>query len=92
MVKVLTYKCMMISLFAFAPSAFAGELKTLKLRTLNAVEEIKKSENHKKDILNKINDFIGDDIDLSLFDKRRVGWSVYAKVSRISRVGLRYRY
>jgi len=81
MVKVLTYKCMMISLFAFAPSAFAGELKTLKLRTLNAVEEIKKSENHKKD-----------DIDLSLFDKRRVGWSVYAKVSRISRVGLRYRY
>jgi len=90
--KAITCKCMMISLFALAPSAFAGELKTLKLRTLNAVEEVKNSQNHKKDIFNKINDFIGDDVDLTLFDKRREGWSVYAKISRISRVGFRYRY
>jgi hypothetical protein len=83
---------MMISLFALAPSAFAGELKTLKLRSLNAVEEVKNSYNHKKDILNKINDFIGDDIDLSLFDKRKPGWSVYAKVSKVSRLGVRYRF
>jgi hypothetical protein len=82
----------MISLFALAPSAFAGELKTLKLRSLNAVEGVKKSHNHKKDILNKINDFIGDDINLSLFDKQKLGWSVYAKVSKVSKLGVRYRF
>jgi hypothetical protein len=82
----------MVSLFLLPPSIFAGELKTLKLRSLNAVEEIKRSKDHKKDILNKINDFLGDDIDLSLFDKKRVGWSIYAKVSKVSRIGVRYRY
>ncbi len=92
MVKALTCKCIIFSIFSLAPSAFAGDYKTMKLRTLNAVLDVKKSRSSKKEFLDKINMYIGQDVDLSIFDKKKDGLSVYAKLSRVSQVGVRYRF
>ncbi|HIP02005.1 MAG TPA: hypothetical protein EYH01_03665 [Campylobacterales bacterium] len=92
MIKAITYKCIILSIFSFAPSVFAGDYKTLKIKTLNAVPNVKKSRSSKKEFLEKINAYIGEDIDLSIFDKKKDGLSVYAKISRVSRLGVRYRF
>ncbi len=92
MLKAVTCKCIILSFFTVAPSTFAGEYKTMKLRTLNAVPNVKKTRSNKKELLDKINNYIGEDIDLSIFDKKKVGLSVYAKISSISRLGVRYRF
>jgi len=92
MFKAVTCKCIILSFFTLGPSICAAEYKTMKLRTLNAVVHAKKSQSHKKMLIEKINTFIGDDIDLNIFDKKKDGISVYAKISRVSRLGVRYRF
>jgi hypothetical protein len=92
MIKIITCKCIIFSFFAFSPTLFAGEYKTMKLRSLSAVPKVKKSRSSKKEILDKINTLIGNDIDFNMFDKKKDGLSIYAKVSRISKLGVRYRF
>jgi len=91
MIKVLSYKCIILTFFCLAPSVCADKYRSFNLKVLENIPKVK-SKNHKKDILDKVNDFIGDDIDLTLFDKRKLGWSMYAKISKVSRVGVRYNY
>ncbi len=91
MTKAITCKCIIFSIFSLSSASYAGEYKTLKIRSLTPIAKVKKN-NSKKEILNKINNYIGQDIDLNIFDKKKDGLSVYAKISRISRVGVRYRF
>ncbi len=91
MIKVLSCKCIILTLFCLTPSLCADKNRSLNLKIFENVPKVK-SKNHKKDILDKVNEFIGDDIDLTLFDKRKLGWSMYAKISKVSRLGVRYNY
>jgi len=91
MIKAITFKCVIFSIFSLSSVSFAGDYKTLKIRSLTPVEKVKRISS-KKAILKKINEYIGQDVDLSLFDKKKDGLSVYAKVSRISKLGVRYRF
>ena len=90
--RAITCKCIIFSIFSLSSvSCFAGDYKTLKVQSLTPVSKVKKI-NKKKQLLNKINDYIGQDIDLRFFDKKKEGLSVYAKISRISKLGVRYRF
>ena len=89
--RAITCKCIIFSIFSLSSVSFAGDYKTLKIRSLTPVAKVKKN-NSKKQLLNKINDYIGQDIDLRFFDKKKEGLSVYAKISRISKLGVRYRF
>ncbi len=90
--KILTCKCILLTFFSFISTVYAGEYKSVKLRSFSEVPKLKSSRNHNKYILNEIKGLIADDIDLELFDKHRVGWSIYAKISKTSKLGLRYNY
>ncbi len=88
MIKTVTCKCIIFSTLAFGPAMFAGEYK---LRALS-VPKVKKSHFNKKAIIETLNVVVGGNVDFSFFDKKKDGLSVYAKVSKISKVGLRYRF
>jgi len=93
MVKIITCKCIIYSCLFLGPAVFAGEFKTSKVsRSLTIVPKAKKSHFNKKMLLEKVNLILGDSVDFSFFDKKRVGVSVYAKVSKVSKVGVRYRF
>jgi hypothetical protein len=84
---------MVFSLLCLAPSAYAGELKSVKLRTLTTtITKDNKRESKKKRLIRKVNEFFNDEIDVSIFDKKKDGLSVYAKISRVSKLGVRYRF
>ena len=89
--RAITYKCIIFSILSLSSVSFAGDYRNLKVLSLTPVSKVKKI-NSKKKLLNKINDYIGQDIDLSIFDKKKEGLSVYAKISRISKLGVRYRF
>jgi hypothetical protein len=92
MVKSATTKCILFSLLS-TPFLNAGDYKSFKLRSLGAVTKVESESKIKKEfILDKINELVGDDIDLSLFDRDKEGWSVYAKISKVSRLGVRFNY
>jgi hypothetical protein len=93
MVKSATIKCTLITLLTIPFSLNADESKNLKLRSLGTViPKVYDSKQSKESVLDKVSEFIGDDIDLTLFDTKKDGWSVYAKISKVSRLGLRYNY
>jgi hypothetical protein len=93
MVKVVTCKCVLFSLLCLAPSSYAGELKSIKLRSLTTtITKDKHKESKKQRFIKKVNEFFNDEIDVSIFDKKKDGLSVYAKISRVSKLGVRYRF
>ena len=94
MVKVVTCKCVLFSLLCLSPAtAYAGELKPIKLRTLTTtITKDKHKDSKKKRLIKKVNEFFNDEIDVSIFDKKKEGLSIYAKISRVSRLGVRYRF
>ncbi len=92
MKKIITCKCVLLTFFSFISTAYASEYKSVKLRSFSEVPKVKKSRNHNKYILNEIKGLIADDIDLEFFDKHKLGWSIYAKISKNSRLGFRYNY
>ncbi len=93
MVKTVTLKCIFLSILVTPYTLNADNHKKFQLRSLGGVVKVKKQSTMRKDlILEKINELVGDDIDLTLFDKKRSGLSVYAKISRVSKLGVRYRF
>ena len=93
MIKAVTCKCIIFSIFSLSPAMIAGELKPVKLRMLNtSIPKVKKSRLHKKEIIDKLNEFVDGDLDFNIFDKKKDGFSVYAKVATISKLGMRYRF
>ncbi len=92
MFKIFSCKCIILAFFTLTSNICAENHKTFKLRSLDEVSKVKKSTNHKRELLNSVNDLIGDGVDLEYFNKKKLGWSVYGKISRVSKIGLRYNY
>lgn len=92
MKKVFTCKCIFFTFFSLSSSSFAGELKSYNIRALGGLPTVKNVQSHNKHLLNDITSLIGNDVDLTLFDKHKKGWSIYGRVSKVSRLGLRYNY
>ena len=92
MIKIFSCKCIFLLLLCFTSSVCADDYKSFKLRSLGEVPKVKKPKSQKKQILDKVNNFIGDDIDLEYFNKKKLGWSVYARISKVSKLGMRYNY
>ncbi len=92
MFKIFSCKFIILAFFTLTSNICAENHKTFKFRSLGEVLNVKKSTNHKKELLNRVNEFIGDDVDLEYFNKKKLGWSVYGKISRVSKIGLRYNY
>ncbi|MCH9812956.1 MAG: hypothetical protein K0U47_03325 [Epsilonproteobacteria bacterium] len=92
MKKVLTYKCLLFTIFSLGSTVHASDSKSNSLRAFSEVPKMKNTRAHNKRLLNQINDLVGESVDLTLFDKKKEGWSVYGKISRVSKLGLRYNY
>jgi TRAP-type C4-dicarboxylate transport system substrate-binding protein len=90
--KKFLQKCVILSLITHSTIVTASENRETKLRILSSVPKAKSSQSYNKMIENQIDEMLQGEIDLTLFDKRRDGISLYAKLSKRSEIGFRYNY
>lgn len=92
MIKIFSYKCIVLAFFTLTSTICADNHKSFKFRSLGEVSKVKESKNYKKKLLNRVDELIGDGLDLEYFNKKKLGWSVYGRISKVSKIGLRYNY